>query len=86
MELSSPNVKKILLFSQKKAFLIFSKKKDFLIFGNGTMHFSAQDRKMKNPSRENFLYFRKRKTLRNPYISGSRTFLYFRKAMFRTLA
>ena len=32
MELSSSNIKKILIFPQKKAFLIFSQKKVFLIF------------------------------------------------------
>ena len=32
MERSSPNIKKILIFSQKKAFLTFSQKKAFLIF------------------------------------------------------
>ena len=32
MELSSSNIKKILIFSQRKSFLIFSQKKTFLIF------------------------------------------------------
>ena len=32
MELSSSNIKEILIFSQKKAFLIFSQKKVFLVF------------------------------------------------------
>ena len=32
MKLSSSNIKKILIFSQKKTFLIFSQKKAFLIF------------------------------------------------------
>ena len=32
MKLSSSNIKKILIFSQKKAFLIFSQEKVFLIF------------------------------------------------------
>ena len=32
MELFSSNIKKILIFSQKKIFLIFSQKKVFLIF------------------------------------------------------
>ena len=40
MELSSPNIKKILIVSRKKAFLISSQKKAFL--ENGTLHFSAQ--------------------------------------------
>ena len=39
MELSSSNIKKIILFSQKKYFLIFPR--------NGTMHFSAQALKRK---------------------------------------
>ena len=46
MELSSSNIKKLFIFSQKKAFLIFS----YI-----------------------FLYFRKRKPQKNPYISGHRT-------------
>ena len=48
MELFGPNIKKFLIFSQKKAFLIFQEtetpKKNPYILGNGT-----------------FLYFRKRK-------------------------
>ena len=32
MELSNSNIKKILIFSQKKPFFIFSQKKAFLIF------------------------------------------------------
>ena len=50
MKLSSSNVKKILIFSQRKAFLIlpyiFSKEKISCISGNETLHFSAQDRKI----------------------------------------
>ena len=38
-ELSSSNIKKIIIFSQKKDFLIFPR--------NGTMHFSAQALKIK---------------------------------------
>ena len=48
MKPSSSNIKKILIFSQKKTFLIFSQKKPFLIFP-------------KTQPREKFLYFRKRK-------------------------
>ena len=68
-ELCSSNIKKILIFSQKKPFLIFSQKKAFLIFLE--MHFSVQAQKIKkNPPRENFLYFRKRKPRKKlPYIS-----------------
>ena len=32
MELSCSNIKRILIFSQKKSFLIFSQKKAFLVF------------------------------------------------------
>ena len=42
MDLSSPNIKKILIFSQKKAFLIFS-----YISENSTLYFSAQVCKIK---------------------------------------
>ena len=39
---SSSNIKKILIFPQKKAFLIFSRKKAFLIFPEiELLHFSA---------------------------------------------
>ena len=48
MELSCSNLKKILIFSQKKAFLIFLKESFFYISKNGTLHFSAQARKIKN--------------------------------------
>ena len=75
MELSSSNIEKILIFSQKKDFLIFSQKKAFLILlKTGTLHFSAQACKPKNPPRENLLYFRKRK-LRKKFLYS----LYFRK-------
>ena len=69
MELSSSNIKKIILFSQKKYFLIFPR--------NGTMHFSAQALKRKElhlgkiyyPSgNEDPLPPPKKK---NPYISGN---------------
>ena len=42
MDLFSPNIKKILIFSQKKAFLIFS-----YISENSTLYFSAQVCKIK---------------------------------------
>ena len=74
MELSSSNIKKI----------IFSQKKSSYISGNGTLHFLAQNRKIKkmhpkkkkkNPSKKS-LYFRKRnffmfqeRNIQNPYIS-----------------
>ena len=45
-----------------KSFLYFLIRKLSYISGSGTLHFSAQARKnKKNPPRENFLYFRKRK-------------------------
>ena len=73
MELSSSNIKKI----------IFSQKKSSYISGNGTLHFLAQNRKIKKmhpkkkkkPSKKS-LYFRKRnffmfqeRNIQNPYIS-----------------
>ena len=72
MELSSSNIKKI-IFSQKKSY----------ISENGTLHFLAQNRKIKKrctpkktkPSKK-FLYFRKHnflmfpeRNIQNPYIS-----------------
>ena len=47
MELSSSNIKKILILCQKKAFLCFLKRKLFLYFRKETLHFSAQARKIK---------------------------------------
>ena len=65
MELSSCNIKEILIFSQKKAFLLFQKMENlgkFLIFSQKKV----------------VLIFRKTETLKN-YISGNQTFLYFRR-------
>ena len=63
MELSSSNMKKILIFSQREVFLIFSQKKDFLIFPKmEPSHFSAQALKIKElhlgkrKSRKNFIF------------------------------
>ena len=55
MELSSSNIKKIPIFSRKKAFLIFS-----YISGNGTLHFSPQARKIKeiHPEKISYIFFR----------------------------
>ena len=48
MELSSFNIKKVLMFSQKKAFLIFSKRERFsYVYRNGTMKFSVEGLKIK---------------------------------------
>ena len=45
MEISSSSIKKILIPSQKKAFLTPFQKKPFsYISGNGTLHYSAQDK------------------------------------------
>ena len=57
MELSSSNIKKILIFSQKKAFLILSKTE--------SCTFQSKHEKKNNPPGENFLYFRKQKTRKN---------------------
>ena len=58
MELSNSNIKKFIIFSQKKAFLIFRETKTPkqipYISGNGA-----------------FLYFRKHKPKKSSYISGS---------------
>ena len=49
MELSSFNIKKVLMFSQKKAFLIFSKRERFsYVYRNGTMKFSVKGLKIKD--------------------------------------
>ena len=82
MKLSSSNNKKILIFSLKKSFsYIFSRESFCYISRNGTLHFSAQARKIKNnPPGEKFLYFRKRKPRKNfSYFLKRKLFLYFRK-------
>ena len=66
MKVSSSNIKKIIIFSQKKAFLIISQKKAFLRDSHMkpcTFHPSSKNKR--NPPRENFLYFRKRKSQKN---------------------
>ena len=57
MKLSSPNIKKFLLSSQKKTFLIFSQKNTFLIFpGNPCPEIYTSGKE--TPT--NFLYLKKR--------------------------
>ena len=61
-EHSSSNIKKILIFSQKRAFFIFFQKKVFLTFPEMkpcTFHLKLKNKKI--PLRENFLNFRKPK-------------------------
>ena len=57
MELSSSNIKKIIIFSQKKTFLRDSHMKPC------TFHPSSKNKR--NPPRENFLCFRKQKSQKN---------------------
>ena len=86
MELSSFDIKKKIIFSQKKAFLIFQE-----------MELPSSNIKKKNYvfSKESFfLYFLKKhfsyflfqKLFKNPYISGNGTFVCFKKRIFRILA
>ena len=80
MELSSPNIKKI-IFASKESCSYISR--------NGTLCFSPEAQKNKrNPPKENFLYFRKQKPRKFfyiflkeslSYISGNKSFLYFRR-------
>ena len=66
MKHSSFNIKKILVFSQKKAFFVFSQGKAFIIFPEmEPCTFQSKH----NPSGEKFLYFRKWKL--------RKSFLYF---------
>ena len=72
IEFSRFNIKKILIFFQKKAFLIFSQKNVFLIFLEMNLFtFNLRWKNKKNPHRENFLYFRKRKP-RKSFIFSSK--------------
>ena len=71
MELSSSNIKKFLIFSQKKAFFIFQEMKISHISGNKNTekypYFSGN---------KNFLYFKKQKTRseKMSYISSNENF------------
>ena len=56
MELSSSNIKKMSYFLKRKLSYIFSKESFSYIPGNGTQHFSAQDRKTKKIQLEIFFY------------------------------
>ena len=78
MELSSSNITKVLIFSQKKASLIFSQKESFsYISDNRTLHFSVQAREIeKNPSGKNFLYFRRRKSRKISCVFSKESFSY----------
>ena len=62
MELSSPNNKKVLTLSQKKAFLIFQEKE---LFKKTFLYFRKfpSSRNKKNLLLKSFLYFRKWKFL-----------------------
>ena len=79
MKLPSSSIKKILIFSQKKAFLVFFQKKTVLIFPGTELPSSSKEK------RNHFLYFPKwnaellrpsPKTKRNPLREN---LLYFRK-------
>ena len=63
-ELSSSNIKKkSYMLSKESFYYILSKVRFSYISENRTLHFSAQVLRIKkNPSREEFLYFRKRKS------------------------
>ena len=64
MELSNPNIKKIIIFSQKKPFLIFPEMEPCT----------------SQPKLENFLYFKKRKPQKNfLYFLKRKLFLCFEK-------
>ena len=65
-----PSIKKILIFYRKKAFLIFLKMEPAI--------FSSSCKNKRTPPWENLLYFRKWKPPKNPFISGNRSFLFFK--------
>ena len=66
MDLFSPNIKKILIFSQKKAFLIFS-----YISENSTLYFSAQVCKIKKIHPMKISCTSGKGNSKNNYISGN---------------
>ena len=62
MELSSSNIKKFPIFSQKKTFVIFPETKttqNSVIFQK-TEHFYISGGTSKSPEKQNFLYFSKK--------------------------
>ena len=82
MELSSSNIKKIIIFSQNKAFLIFQKietSKKLFIFQETELSYIPGNR---NPKKTSYILrssFPNSKNEKVPYISGYGTFLYFRR-------
>ena len=99
MELSSSNIKKIIILSQKKAFLIFPEMES-CIFSPSSKTKKIQPDKIsytsgkQNPEKMSYIFLKRKLFLcfkeGNPkkilYISGNGTLLYFRKGIFRTLA
>ena len=92
-------LKKILIFSQKKAFLIISQKKVFPVSQNGTLHFSVQGLQNKKICPEKIVYTSGNKNHeKNSYISyyilifkemellspKFKIFWYFRKELAKT--
>ena len=65
MELSGSNIKRIIIFSQRKAFIMFRKMEPSYISGNGTLHLPAQTHK-KHKKKKNH-------PEKIPYISGNGT-------------
>ena len=63
MELSCSNIKKLLIFSQRKAFLIFCQKKAFVIFQETETSKKKSSYFGKRKPRKNSLYFRIRNFL-----------------------
>ena len=86
MKLSSSNINKILIFSQRKVFLIFSQKKSFLIFPKTEPCTSQPNPKQikRSTPKKNSLYFQKRNFLalilkKFLYFLKRKLFLYFLK-------
>ena len=64
MEVSSSNIKKIFIFSQKKAFSYIS--------GNETLHLSAQAQRIKKSTPRKFVLLEETETLKTPLIFSSK--------------
>ena len=99
MELSSSNIKKILIFSQKSFSYIFSKESFSYISENGTLHFSTQARKIKeihleknscisgneNPEKTSYIFLKRKLFLCFGKREPRKNSLYFRKQNFSSL-
>ena len=83
MEVSSSNIKKILIFSQKKTFLMFSQKKAFLIFPKTercTFQSKLEKEKIIHPEKNSYISENRNPAKTSYIFLKRRLFLCFRKS------